>query len=194
MPGSPQSTTDDDARLLQAYAAGDNDAFAQLFERHYDRVYRLAYRYAGNAADAEDLAQRVFLKVMRAADRFQPRARFTTWLFRGTANEGLSHIRKVRRSPEVTVSDDVPEPPGDGDSGPADAALRDELAQAVREAVLSLPERQRLAVVLARYEGLSYSEIGEVMGLSVQAVKSLLNRAHAALRKKLRRYVETSET
>jgi len=194
MPGSPESIADDDARLLRAYADGDDDAFAQLFERHYDRVYRLAYRYAGNAADAEDLAQRVFLKVMRAADRFEPRARFTTWLFRVTANECLSHIRKVRRTPEVTAGDDAPEPPGDAHSGPADAALRGELAQAVREAVVSLPERQRLAVVLARYEGLSYAEIGEAMELSVPAVKSLLNRAHAALRKRLRRYVETSET
>jgi len=181
MPTRGRAAPDDDARLLQAYAAGDNDAFAQLFERHYDRVYRLAYRYAGNAADAEDLAQRVFLKVMRAADRFQPRARFTTWLFRVTANECLSHIRKVRRNPEVTVGDDAPEPASDGHSGPP-------------EAVLSLPERQRLAVVLVRYEGLSYAEVGEAMGLSVQAVKSLLNRAHEALRKKLRRYVETSET
>jgi len=194
MPTRGRAAPDDDARLLQAYAAGDNDAFAQLFERHYDRVYRLAYRYAGNAADAEDLAQRVFLKVMRAADRFQPRARFTTWLFRVTANECLSHIRKVRRNPEVTVGDDAPEPASDGHSGPPEAALRDEQAQAVREAVLSLPERQRLAVVLVRYEGLSYAEVGEAMGLSVQAVKSLLNRAHEALRKKLRRYVETSET
>ena len=118
MPGSPESIADDDARLLRAYADGDDDAFAQLFERHYDRVYRLAYRYAGNAADAEDLTQRVFLKVMRAADRFEPRARFTTWLFRVTANECLSHIRKVRRNLEVTTGDDVPEPPGDGDSGP----------------------------------------------------------------------------
>ena len=85
-------------------------------------------------------------------------------------------------------------PPAMATRAPADAALRDELAQAVRQAVLSLPERQRLAVVLARYEGLSYLEIGEAMGLSVQAVKSLLNRAHEALRKRLRRYVETSGT
>jgi len=188
-----QPSIDEDAQLLRAYAEGDEGAFAELFDRQYDRVYRLAYRYAGNASDAEDLAQTVFLKVMGAASTFEPRARFTTWLFRVTANECLSHLRRLRRTPEVAPSENAPEPAGDPDSGPEGSALRGELAEVVRRAVLSLPKRQRLAVVLSRYEGLSYVEIADAMDLSVQAVKSLLNRAHTALRTKLRPYVEKPE-
>lgn len=193
MPEGREVHGDEDARLLGAYARGEAEALARLFDRHYDRVYRLAYRYTGSAADAEDLAQNVFLKVMRAAAEFEPRARFTTWLFRITVNECLSHIRRHRRNPEVGTEADLAETPGPDQPNPVEAVQRDELRRQVRRAVLSLPERQRLAVVLSRYEGLSYAEIAEVLGTSPQAVKSLLARAHASLREKLQRYLDRQE-
>jgi len=188
MPAGDDEMWDEDAALLRAYAQGDHGAFAQLFDRHYGRVYRLVCRYTGSSTDAEDLTQTVFLKVMRGAESFVPRARFTTWLYRVTANECLSHLRRGRRSLEVNVGEDAPEAVDSRQADPADGLLRAEVAAEVRRAVLSLPERQRLAVVLSRYEGQSYAEIAEVLGVSTQAVKSLLNRAHVALREKLRRY------
>jgi RNA polymerase sigma-70 factor (ECF subfamily) len=188
MPTGDDEMWDEDAALLRAYADGDHGAFAQLFDRHYGRVYRLVCRYTGNSADAEDLTQTVFLKVMRGAESFVPRARFTTWLYRVTANECLSHLRRGRRSLELNVGEDAPEAVDSRQADPADGLLRAEVAAEVRRAVLSLPERQRLAVVLSRYEGQSYAEIAEVLGVSAPAVKSLLNRAHVALREKLRRY------
>jgi len=194
MSANGEAVADEDSRLLRAYAEGDDEAFAQLFQRNYDRVCRLAYRYTGSTTDAEALAQSVFLKVMRAAADFVPRARFTIWLFRVTANECLSHIRKVRREPTVMPTDDAVEPPGRSQPDPVEEAQRQELAREVRRAVVALPERQRLAVILARYEGLSYAEIAEALETSAQAVKSLLNRAHTALRGKLRRYVGSSES
>ena len=194
MAAGEQLPGDDDAHLLRAYGEGDEEAFAQLFERHYDRVYRLAYRYAGSATDAEDLAQRVFLKVMQAASTFEPRARFTTWLFRVTANECLSYIRSRQRSLELTGVEGAAELQVSQTVDPAEEVLRDELAREVRAAVLALPERQRLAVVLSRYEGLSYAQIADALGVSVQAVKSLLNRAHTALREKLRRSIDGEES
>ena len=194
MAAGGQLPGDDDAHLLRAYGEGDEEAFAQLFERHYDRVYRLAYRYAGSATDAEDLAQRVFLKVMQAASTFEPRARFTTWLFRVTANECLSYIRSRQRSLELTGVEGAAELQSSQTVDPAEEVLRDELAREVRAAVLTLPERQRLAVVLSRYEGLSYAQIADALGVSVQAVKSLVNRAHTALREKLRRSIDGEES
>lgn len=193
MPEAPEAHGDEDARLLRAYAQGEEEALARLFDLHYDRVYRLAYRYTGSAADAEDLAQTVFIKVMRAAAEFEPRARFTTWLFRITVNECLSHIRRRRRNPEVNVEADLAQTPGTHQPDPAEEAQRGELAQEVRRAVLSLPERQRLAVVLSRYEGLSYADIAQVLGTSPQAVKSLLARAHSTLREKLQRWFHRQE-
>jgi RNA polymerase sigma-70 factor (ECF subfamily) len=188
MPTSDEPVGDEDAALLRAYVQGDHGAFAQLFDRHYGRVYRLACRYTGSSSDAEDLTQTVFLKVMRGAAGFVPRARFTTWLYRVTANECLSHIRRGRRNLELAVGEDAPEPADPRQADPAEGLLQEERAAEVRQAVLSLPERQRLAVVLSRYEGQSYAEIAEVLGVSVQAVKSLLNRAHTALREKLQKY------
>jgi RNA polymerase sigma-70 factor (ECF subfamily) len=206
MAAGDEPTWDEDAALLRAYVQGDRGAFAQLFDRHYSRVYRLVCRYTGRRPEAEDLTQTVFLKVMRAAASFEPRARFTTWLYRVTANECLSHIRSGRRGPHFgalgrgsrneggSAEEEMPEPVDAHQEDPAEGMLRTELAEAVRQAVLSLPERQRLAVVLSRYEGQSYAEIAEVLGVSAVAVKSLLNRAHTALREKLRKYGEKGET
>jgi RNA polymerase sigma-70 factor (ECF subfamily) len=206
MPAGDEPMWDEDAALLRAYVQGDEGAFAQLFDRHYNRVYRLVCRYTRGSTEAEDLTQTVFLKVMRAAASFEPRARFTTWLYRVTANECLSHIRSSRRGLHfgvlgrggrdsgANVEEDAPEPTDARQVDPAEDLLRQEVAAEVRRAVLSLPERQRLAVVLSRYEGQSYAEIAEVLGVSAAAVKSLLARAHASLREKLRRYGGKGET
>jgi RNA polymerase sigma-70 factor (ECF subfamily) len=206
MAAGDEQVWDEDAALLRAYVQGDEGAFAQLFDRHYGRVYRLVCRYTGASTEAEDLTQTVFLKVMRAAASFEPRARFTTWLYRVTANECLSHLRSSRRglrfgrsftgrrSPEPNAEEDASEPVDGRQEDPAEGVAREEVAAEVRRAVLSLPERQRLAVVLSRYEGQTYAEIAVVLGVSAAAVKSLLARAHASLREKLHKFGGKGET
>lgn len=190
--------SDPDAALMLAVRAGDERAFATLVRRWQDRVVSLAYRYLRSAADAEDLAQEVFLRVHRAKESYEPKSRFSTWIFRITVNASLNHLR-ARRARKA-ISGTVPAGP-DGDDGPtdpvdesapdpADESERDELAKVLRRVVDGLPERQRTAILLNKYEGLSYEECAETMGLTVMALKSLLTRARVAIREKIEPYLE----
>jgi len=183
---------DPDAALMDAFRRGDESAFEQLVGRHRDRVYRLACRYLGDATAAEDLAQEAFLRVYRARTTWRPEAKFSTWLYRVTANACLNELRarRARRAVEATA----PAAPGDGPApeaadaaavDPREAAQRAETAARVRAAVAGLPDDQRMAVILSKYEGLSYRELADAMERSVPAVKSLLVRARENLRKSL---------
>ncbi len=195
---------DPDAALMQAFQRGDESAFERLVDRHRPRVLRLAYRYLGDEAAADDLAQEAFLRVYRSKHTWRPTARFSTWLYRVTANACLNEIRarKARRKVESTApwgSDEGrgPDGPDARAESPPDAALRAELAAEVRRAVAALPEDQRMAVLLNKFEGLSYLELAEAMERSVPAVKSLLVRARENVRASLGPYlglVEASET
>jgi RNA polymerase sigma-70 factor (ECF subfamily) len=191
-----------DAELMQAFQRGDEAAFETLVDRHRERVFRLACRYLGDETAADDLAQEAFLRVYRARHTWRPEAKFSTWLYRVTANACLNELRsrRVRRAVETTAS--VP-PGGDAGAGgpaldgpdpratdPGDAALRGELAGVVRAAVQELPEDQRMAVLLSKYEGLSYRELADAMDRSLPAVKSLLVRARENLRKSLAPYLD----
>jgi RNA polymerase sigma-70 factor (ECF subfamily) len=192
--GSPGRDTmaDADGALMQAFQRGDIAAFETLVERHRDRVFRLAFRYLGEASAAEDLAQETFLRVYRTRHTWRPEARFSTWLHRVTANACLNEIRarKARRGVETTAR---PGPDGAASPEPADARLpsppqaaeRSETAGLVREAVARLPDDQRLAVILSKFDGLSSGELADAMGRSVPAVKSLLVRARENLRRAL---------
>jgi RNA polymerase sigma-70 factor (ECF subfamily) len=193
---------DPDAALMLAFQRGDEAAFATLVRRWRDRVVSLAARTCGSAADAEDLAQEVFLRVHRAKESYEPTARFSTWIYRITVNAGLNLLRgrKARRSvsaemPSRNAGDDGgpagPPEPSDPDETPPDAAAeKDELAHVLRTIVEGLPERQRWAILLNKYEGLSYEETARAMDLSVMAVKSLLTRARVAIKERLEPYLE----
>jgi len=189
--------TDPDARLMMLAARGDREAFDGLLEKHYGRVLGLAARYLGSREEADDLAQEVFLKVYRARHRYRPEARFSTWLYRITVNLSLNWIRARKTRRQVNLGALATESDGDA---PGDAAARiadeasplplDRLSDLevhalVRRCLMELPERQRLVVVLFRYEGKGYQEISEILELSVTAVKSLLFRAREALRERL---------
>jgi RNA polymerase sigma-70 factor (ECF subfamily) len=183
---------DPDAALMQAFQRGDESAFETLVGRHRDRVFRLAYRYLGEASSAEDLAQETFLRVYRTRSSWRPEAKFSTWLYRVTANACLNEIRarRARRAVETTAPAAAggavaPEPADPAAPDPAGEALRAETAAVVREAVAALDEDQRTAVLLSKYEGLSYRELADAMQRSVPAVKSLLVRARANLRQAL---------
>jgi RNA polymerase sigma-70 factor (ECF subfamily) len=187
---------DPDAALMQAFQRGDESAFEQLVERHRARVLRLAYRYLGNEAAAEDLAQEAFLRVYRARHRWQPKAKFSTWLYRVTANACLNELRarRVRKAVEATAptgpsGEPLFEAVDEKTAAPDQALLHLETATVVREAVQKLPDDQRLVVVLNKYEGLSYRELADAMNRSVPAIKSLLVRARENLRKQLEPYL-----
>ena len=155
-----------DEELMVQIAAGRAGAFEALVRRHEERVLRIALRFAPQA-DAEDIGQDVFLSVFRAASRYTPRAQFTTWLYRIVVNACLSHRRRMQPVP-------APRPE------PSDTADR------VREAVGQLPERQRLAVILHRFDGLPHREIAAALDTTESAIESLLARAYAALRNLLK--------
>ncbi len=181
---------------------GDRTAFAELVEYHQQRVVGTVARMLGaDAADAEDIGQQVFLRVWKSAARYEPTAKFTTWLYTITRNLVFNELRRRKHRP-VTSFDAEPSEgaASGGDStarfedpqapAPDATLLQAELQEAISAAIAQLPEAQRMAIVLRRYEELSYEEIAGVLQMTVPAVKSLLFRARVLLRERLARYLE----
>ena len=176
-------------------AKGDDHAFQVLVERHQSSVLNLIYRFIGERTTSQDLAQEVFLRVWEAAKTYEPKARFTTWLYRITTNLCLNELKASRRkkwlrffqadTDEMTVGE---EEFSDGSPSPEDLLLSRERSRQITEALQSLPENQRMALILKRYEGLSYEEIARILGCSVSAVESLLVRAKKNLQEKFRNF------
>jgi RNA polymerase sigma-70 factor (ECF subfamily) len=180
--------SDPDAALMVAFQGGDESAFRSLFEKHGRAMVAFCHHFVRDGARAEELAQDVFLKVHRSAARYQPSARFKTFLYRIASNHCLNELRRgeyaVRRAVE-SAEDDQGEPTDpDSLAGPAPTPEENMLAIALGEAVekllAQLPEKQRAAFVLGRLEGLSYEEIADVLDTTIPAVKSLVHRATVA--------------
>ncbi len=189
----PQDESHLDFALMERVGAGDHAAFRQLIERHQNAVTGTVVKMLGNSNDAEDISQQVFLRIWRNARRYRPDAKFTTYLFTITRNLVFNETRRRSRKREVSADEreenshhQIEDRP---DRRPDAELLQAELAEAVDAAIASLPETQRMAVVLRRYEQLSYEEIAEVLQLSVSAVKSLLFRARSSLREALGGYL-----
>ncbi|GAA5131919.1 RNA polymerase sigma factor RpoE [Luteolibacter yonseiensis] len=182
-----------DFALMERIAAGDHEAFRQLVERHQQAVIGTVAKMLGNASESEDIAQQVFLRIWRNAKRYRPDAKFTTYLYTITRNLVFNETRRKSRKKEIS-SDEREENTSqlieaNPDRQPDAELLQAELQEAVDAAIASLPEVQRMAVVLRRYEQLSYEEIATVLNLSVSAVKSLLFRARTSLREALSGYL-----
>jgi RNA polymerase sigma-70 factor (ECF subfamily) len=182
-----------DFALMKRIACGDEFAFRALLERHQDSVVGTVAKMLGNPSDAEDIAQQVFLRVWQHAKSYRPDAKFTTYLFTITRNLVFNETRRRSRKKEIpldTGDSSGNHEPGDDPHRQPDASLLEaELRIAVDQAITSLPETQRLAVILRRYENLSYEEIAVVLDLSVSAVKSQLFRARSSLREALAGYL-----
>ncbi len=169
-----------DAHLMSQIAAGDTAALAVLVRRHQSVVLSNAYRLLGRWDQAEDVAQDAFVRVFRAASSYKPTAAFTTWLYRIVIHLCLDIQRKKRRPSEL------PSELANGRApSPGQSLAQQETADIVRRAVAALPDRQKTAVILHRYTGLSHQEIAEVTGWSVSSVESCLVRAYAQLRRSL---------
>jgi RNA polymerase sigma-70 factor (ECF subfamily) len=182
---------DPDADLMLAFQRGDAGAFRALYERHARAMVAFCHRFVKDAARAEELAQDVFVKLHRSADRYSPRARFKTFLYRVATNTCLNELRRGEyaareAAPGGRGRDGEPDAAPDLDALPSAAASPQEaleagrLAGAVAALLDGLPEKQRAAFVLCRFEGLSYEEIAEALETSVPAVKSLIHRATVA--------------
>ena len=170
-----------DEELMSAVAEGDVDAFDELVRRHQQAALNIAYRFLGDREEAEDLAQEAFLKILDRAGSYRPSARFRTYLYRVLANACLDYRRK--KCPALAES--LP-PVADGADDPAAALERRQRSELVRRAIDVLPARQRMALVLQHYEGLSYEEIAASLRCSRSAVESLLVRAKRTLRDRLK--------
>jgi RNA polymerase sigma-70 factor (ECF subfamily) len=189
---------DPDVRLMLQVRDDAAGAFEELVGRFQHRLVGVIHHLVGNAEEAEDLAQEVFLRVYRARKKYHPRSKFSTWLFTIANNLALNSLRSKQRKPVVPLPLQESGPLGqrpaesqvpDDRSGPMQKVQRQELAEQVRQAIEGLSERQRMAVLLNKFEDMGYAEIAEVMGLTPKAVKSLLSRARENLRVALTGYI-----
>ena len=186
-----------DAEVMLRVKAGDQSAFDYLVQKYRRPLVSFMYRMARNTAAAEDLAQEVFLRVYRSRQTYEASAKFTTWLYRIATNLAVNHARDTRHDrPEVTVSLDEPDEEtgttldvADSTVSAEEALVRRERVVAIRAKVESLPERQRLAVVMHKYQQMDYKQIAEVLKLSESATKSLLFRAYETLREQLKEFI-----
>lgn len=180
-----------DAQLMLQVRAGDSTSFEVLLVKHRAPIIGYLTRMTGNQGVAEELAQEVFLRVYRNRDGYEPSAKFTTWLYRIATNLALNSIRdrrheKKHRSLDEPASEDRPHlEVAEQRATQEESMVAEARLSVVREAVAELPERQRAAVLMHKYQELDYQQIGEALGLSVSAVKSLLFRAYETLRREL---------
>ena len=187
----------DDAAIMLELKAGNMAGFDFLIQKYRKPIINFMYRMTRNQAVAEELAQEVFLRVYRSRETYRAEARFSTWLYRIATNLGVNQARDTRheRAASTVYLDEADSETGTtpdvADSTPdvESKLLRDERMAAIRDHVMALPERQRMAVLMHKYEGMDYSQIGEVLKLSESATKSLLFRAYQTLREKLKGFV-----
>jgi RNA polymerase sigma-70 factor, ECF subfamily len=186
-----------DAEIMLRVREGDDSGFEYLIQKYHKPMIHFMFRMVHNQAVAEELAQEVFLRVYRSRQSYRAEAKFTTWLYRIATNLGVNHARdtKYERTAQ-NVYLDQPDPETGTTPDVADLTasveqelVKDERMRAIRQHVLALPERQKNAVLMHKYQGLDYKQIGEVLKLSESATKSLLFRAYQTLRDRLKEFV-----
>jgi RNA polymerase sigma-70 factor (ECF subfamily) len=186
-----------DADIMLRVKTGDDSAFEYLVQKYRRPMVSFMFRMAHNSAAAEDLAQEVFLRVYRSRESYEASAKFTTWLYRIATNLAVNHARDTRHErPENMVNLDEPDSTTGqtldlADSTPTieDDLVRQERLAAIRQKVQALPERQRMAVAMHKYQQMDYKQIAEILKLSESATKSLLFRAYETLREQLKEFV-----
>ncbi len=190
---------DPDAELMLRVKRGDAEAFEELVDKYKQPVLNFVYRTLRDSPDAEDIAQNVFVQVFKSADRYRVEAKFSTWLYTIARNLCLNEIRRRSRHPAESL--DAAENPEDESAGrqfedrkntsAPDLMLRDELTRKVEEALESLPENQRTAILLFKEKEMSYEDISKILDCSLSATKSLIHRGRETLKQKLKPYLKT---
>lgn len=186
-----------DAEVMLAVAAGDEAAYNYLVTKYHRQIIHFLYRMVHNEAVAEELAQEVFLRVYRSRESYRAEAKFSTWLYRIATNLAVNHARDTKYERTApTLELDQPDPESGtlpevaaSDPNVEQRMLREERMSAIRAHVAALPERQRMAVLMHKYQEMDYRQIGEVLKLSESATKSLLFRAYQTLRERLKEFV-----
>lgn len=183
-----------DEELLKTVRLRDKDAFKEIMRRYQGRVYKLVYRFTGNGEAAKELTQEIFFKVYTSINSYTPDAQFFTWLYRIATNHCLNYVRSAKSNPLQHAVDDLVEKrsgaPDDGaHATQLDMLVDEEKSLMIRSALDRLPDRQRMAIVLLRFDGLSYREIAQTLQCSVSAVESLLHRGMETLKQYLAHYV-----
>ena len=192
---------DADAELMLRVKRGDRAAFAGLVEKYQQPLFNFVYRTLRDESESEDVAQNTFLQVWKSRDRYEPSARFTTWLFTIARNLCLNELRRRSRHPAESIEaahtehEDQPQRQYEDKTHIAapEKLLHGELAQKIEAALAGLPENQRTAILLCQREELSYEEIAKVLGCSLSATKSIIHRGREVLKEKLKRYLESGE-
>ncbi len=202
--GKGQLSGEDERLLIQRVKAGDQKAFEAIFNHYVSRVYRQAFKFVGNEADAEDVVQEVFLLVYRKANSFLGKSEFSTWLYRLTANAALTKLRQRKKEKEVSLDEYLPKFRKDGHHlvRPVVDWTQDidkfvaikEHSQIIKEAMEQLSPMDKAIVMMSDMEEMSNLEISETLGISVQAVKARLHRARLFLRGKFTAHLGYSPT
>ena len=186
-----------DAEIMLRVREGDDAGYDILIQKYRKPIINFMFRMVHNQAVAEELAQEVFLRVYRSRQTYRAEAKFTTWLYRIATNLGVNHARDTKHErmaqnvyldqpdPETGTTPDV----ADLTASAEENLIHDERMRAIRQHVMALSERQRTAVLMHKYQGLDYKQIGEVLKLSESATKSLLFRAYQTLRERLKDFV-----
>ena len=194
-------TTDPDAALMLRVKRGDRAAFTELVEKYKQPLFNFIFRTLRDDTESEDVAQNTLLQAYKSRDRYEPTAKFTTWLFTIARNLCLNEIRRRARHPADSIHeehaefDDQPRQQYEDKSHIAapEKLLHGELAKKIEAALAELPENQRTAILLCRQDELSYEEIAKVLGCSLSATKSLIHRGRETLKEKLKPYLHSGE-
>lgn len=190
---------DSDVSLMLEFQKGDISSFEKLVQKHKESIINIIYQFIGERDEAEDLAVEVFLRVYRAAKKYQAKAKFTTWLYKITTNLCLNEIRKKAKLQTISLSkpisageekeEELIEKIADAAPSPQQILEKKERNALIRKAIDSLPAKQRMATILQIYEGLSYKEISRILGCSVKSVERRLYWARTNLKEKLSSYL-----
>ena len=185
-----------DLELIESLKKGDSASFDELLKRYSEKVHNLAMRITRNEEDAEEILQDVFVTVHQKIDKFEGKSAFSSWLYRVTANTAFMKLRKRRQTPAVSLEEfgsgvrDTWVSKKSEDCDVDYISSRHELRAALEEAVERLPDEYRMIFVLRDVDGLSSQEVGEILDISVPAVKSRLHRSRLMLRKRLQKFYE----
>ena len=180
-----QTVTDHELALRAR--SGDDSAFTELMRRHYKGVLNFIYRFTNGNNSSEDLTQEAFLRVYKSIKNYEPEAKFSTWLYKIATNLCLTHLKKNKRDLSLDeINENIGERPDPNSEDAYDILKRRDIKDKVMAAISTLPEREKVAITLCKYQGFSYNEVAEVLDCSVGAVKTHIYRGRIKLVEKLK--------